>query len=144
MSVPSLRSTQISATGKPRTEGHQRGGGLRSRMVSLARTLGKQREAHDPEQGYRHSALGLTESYHLHKELQLFSAIVRSAKAEAQVHPPTAEWLERVRPIIDAIEALKDAHIPQPESVKWPKSPSYVRQDGVKRAPGDPARIQLH
>lgn len=135
MSAPSMRPTKIiTATGKARTEGHQRGI-LKSRAVSLARTLGKLREAHDPEQGYSNTALGLTPAYHLYKELHLFAGIMRSAEAEAQVHEPSADWLKRTQPMADAIKVLKDARLPQSALHKWPKSLSSVRANGLKRAP---------
>jgi len=135
MIAQSMRPTQIiTATGKARTEGHQRSI-LKSRAVSFARTLGKLREAHDLEQGYSNTALGHTPAYHLYKELHLFAGMMRSAEAEAQVHEPSAEWLKRTQPMADAIKALKETRLPQSVLSKWPKSLSSVRTNRLKRAP---------
>ncbi|WP_256644396.1 hypothetical protein [Stenotrophomonas sp. 9(2022)] len=135
MTAPSMRPTKIiTATGKERTEGHQRGN-LKSRAVSLARTPGNLREARDPEQGYSNMALGHTPAYHFYKELHLFAGMMRSAEAAAQVYEPSAEWLKRIQPVVDAIKALKDTRLPQSVLSKWPKSLSSVRTNGLKRAP---------
>lgn len=97
---------------------------LSQRVESITEAVALLRTVHDPKYGM--GQLMRTAEGVFHGNLGKVAGIVAAAKREALIDAPTAEWLERMRPMLAEVEELTTKPIER-VSGGWPGSISIVR-----------------
>lgn len=97
---------------------------LSQRVESITEAVALLRTAHDPKYGM--GQLMRTAEMTFAGNVDKVAAIARAAESEALIDAPTAEWLERMRPMLSEVKELTTRPIERVAG-RWPGSISTVR-----------------